>query len=440
MLDPHLIETLADRTFTAESFIKEFIMNSYEADAERVEITIYNNGEVVIEDSGKYAGMTEEDINAFLTIATRYKTKKRFTKHYKRPIAGEMGIGRLSFFKAFNVLEVETEKDGRRLRFSLSEPLFNEVARKGRVSVDIDEEPPTGKNGTKLRFMGLKDKEYQVTPEQVRRIIESQFRFLLIKTRGPFKIFVNGVEVKPRRLPSGARKIVIDRVVEGVDIKGFKAVDSKITGFIILLKEKEKDPAFRGMQLYIRGSPIGPRRSLGEFLGDKILDSVIPFDKVTGEIEAPFLRPSASRQWVDVNHISFIKFKEVMGEIAEEILEEIRQQRETKIKKLKNPSLDSARKCLEKALRYEPDLWRKGGLVSMGAYDPSDKKVTDATTPLTKLKRLLSFGSRKGAREKKKADEPRKPRTVRHVHVGSCLLYTSPSPRDLSTPRMPSSA
>ena len=27
-----------------------------------------------------------------------------------------------------------------------------------------------------------------------------------------------------------------------------------------------------------------------------------------------------------------------------------------------------------------------------------------------------------------------------HTQVGSCLLYTSPSPRDLSTSRMPSSA
>jgi len=55
----------------------------------------------------------------------------------------------------------------------------------------------------------------------------------------------------------------------------------------------------------------------------------------------------------------------------------------------------------------------------MGAYDPSDKRVTDATTPLTKLKRLFSFGGSKDARERKRGGEPKKPRTVRHVHVGS---------------------
>ena len=32
------------------------------------------------------------------------------------------------------------------------------------------------------------------------------------------------------------------------------------------------------------------------------------------------------------------------------------------------------------------------------------------------------------------------PRTTRACHVDPCLLYTSPSPRDLSTSRMPSSA
>ena len=31
-------------------------------------------------------------------------------------------------------------------------------------------------------------------------------------------------------------------------------------------------------------------------------------------------------------------------------------------------------------------------------------------------------------------------RCVEHVEAGGCLLYTSPSPRDLSTSRMPSSA
>ena len=32
------------------------------------------------------------------------------------------------------------------------------------------------------------------------------------------------------------------------------------------------------------------------------------------------------------------------------------------------------------------------------------------------------------------------PETARHIIRNSCLLYTSPSPRDLSTSRMPSSA
>eukprot|EP00831_Metopus_contortus_P061263 TRINITY_DN53105_c0_g1_i1.p4 TRINITY_DN53105_c0_g1~~TRINITY_DN53105_c0_g1_i1.p4 ORF type:complete len:109 (+),score=20.82 TRINITY_DN53105_c0_g1_i1:119-445(+) len=32
------------------------------------------------------------------------------------------------------------------------------------------------------------------------------------------------------------------------------------------------------------------------------------------------------------------------------------------------------------------------------------------------------------------------PRAGRHAHAKNCLLYTSPSPRDLSTSRMPSSA
>lgn len=357
-LDPNLIETLADRTFTAESFIKEFVMNSYEADAERVEITVYDTGEVRIEDSGEYAGMGREDVKAFLTIATRYKTKRRFTDHYKRPIAGEMGIGRLSFFKAFKMLEVETEKNGRRIRFSFSEPLFSEVARKGRAPVYIEEIPPKGVNGTSLTFLGLKSESYRLSAEKVRRIIENHFSFLLMNLRGPFRIYVNGEEVKPRTLPPGAKRILIDRVVEGVVIKGGRAEDSRVTGQIVILKEKEKDPAYQGIQLFIRGSPIGSRRSLGELAGDKTLDLSIPYEKVTGEIDVPFLKPSASRRWVDVNDYSYIKFREVMLEIAEQVKAEIQAQAERRIEKVKNAALESARKCLGKALQYENELWR----------------------------------------------------------------------------------
>ena len=32
------------------------------------------------------------------------------------------------------------------------------------------------------------------------------------------------------------------------------------------------------------------------------------------------------------------------------------------------------------------------------------------------------------------------PKAELHLHIEGCLLYTSPSPRDLSTSRMPSSA
>ena len=49
-------------------------------------------------------------------------------------------------------------------------------------------------------------------------------------------------------------------------------------------------------------------------------------------------------------------------------------------------------------------------------------------------------GCRGGATHKRQRIGVPRTRSSRHIHSNPCLLYTSPSPRDLSTSRMPSSA
>lgn len=102
--------------------------------------------------------MSPDDIKAFLLIGTPHKAQRRFTEHFRRPIADEQGIGRLSFTQLYKLVEVETEKDGRRLRFRLTEDMIDQAFP---APVDMTQHfevlELTGINGTKITCMGLKE-------------------------------------------------------------------------------------------------------------------------------------------------------------------------------------------------------------------------------------------------------------------------------------------
>ena len=59
---------------------------------------------------------------------------------------------------------------------------------------------------------------------------------------------------------------------------------------------------------------------------------------------------------------------------------------------------------------------------------------------IKRLDELHTLRESKAARTGKAIEEPIFAESQNSAKIGSCLLYTSPSPRDLSTSRMPSSA
>ena len=90
-------------------------------------------------------------------------------------------------------------------------------------------------------------------------------------------------------------------------------------------------------------------------------------------------------------------------------------------------------------IESEDDLWVLARLASNGRHLAMLGERRDTTT--------AESGSRAKAAERKKmwielrilSTEYQSYSDILRVH-GTCLLYTSPSPRDLSTSRMPSSA
>jgi len=396
------LKTFIEGNFTVYDVIKEAVQNAYQADADECHITIYPSGDLMIEDMGKYAGMGPEDFDAFFEVGTPRQRMKKYTPHYKRPVPGQFGVGRLSFYKLYKVLHVETEKDGKRWFFALTQDALERV---GEYQVEVFSQQPTGINGTKLVFMELKEGVQPLTPEKVKSFCQSAFEFLTLSSN--FKIYVNGEEIDfktPKMLKIYER---IDEEVDGVPLKDGSYGAGKIAGYIGVSKPP-LPPEQRGVQLVIMGSPIGSRRTLGELSGNRALDAKLPVDKVTGIVEASFLKPSISRQWVDTNDISYRKFAEVINRVANRLVERLNEEKITELDSVRKNAAEKAAKLLSSVLRREPSLW-PSGLVHIGAYDAGVPVISVHTRGSKRKKEGMNGGS----------GEPEQAHQVTKVHISS---------------------
>jgi hypothetical protein len=396
------LKTFVEGNFTVYDVIKEAVQNAYQADADECHITIHPNGDMEIEDRGLYAGMAPEDFEAFFVVGTPRQRQRRFTEHYKRPVPGQFGIGRLSFYKLYKVLHVETEKDGRRWLFVLTHEALEKV---GEYEVEALRQEPVGVNGTKLVFMGLREGVQPLTPERVKSFAQSSFEFLALSTN--FKIYVNGEEVDfktPKMLRIYER---VDEPVDGVSVKEGGYGTSKLTGYVGVSKSP-LSPQQCGVQLVVMGSPIGSRRTLGELAGDRGWDAELPVDRITGIIEAPFLKPSISRQWVDTNDLSYLKFADALRRIAQRLAERLNRDRLAKFDSVREAAAKKATEILTTVLRADPSLW-PSGLVHSSAYG--------ASTPMVAV--LPEAGRKMGSGRGWRSGRPERARQVAKVHVGS---------------------
>lgn len=362
--------TLFQKTYTPYSLLREFISDSYEADAEKVFVNVLGDGTIVIWDEGKHAGMSMEDVEAFVTVGTPRRRLQAYSEHYKRPISGRYGIGRFSFLRLYRRLDVETEREGARFAFSITTELLRELAKGGRPKVAARRLKPTNVNGTKFTFLEPETQSNRPTPADVRRFVESNFATLLVKPIGPFEVFVNGVKVCPKRLPRDAQVYNINEKVEAVSVKG-RVGESAVTGYIAV--SQSKLPAeIRGVQLTVSGSPIGGRMSLGEILGDRTTDARFPFERITGVVEAPFLTPSPSREKVDSSDKSYAKFKDALLKAVKTIVAEAEAREDAAVEDVKGKAMLEVQRLLESTIKNMPELWSMGGLVGADAAGEGD--------------------------------------------------------------------
>ena len=201
IVQPRIIDHLGIKMYQKPvDVISEFIANSWDADAEIVNIKI-GQDHIEIEDDG--VGMTfDECQNFYLTVGRdrRKDTGKEVSTEKKRPVLGRKGIGKFAGFGIAQKINIKTtaKETCERTEFEmdissiLEHDLRNENEKKITVienSINTQYQP-----GTKVNLLGIQDLVTNFNIDEFKS--ELARRFLLSQFYDDFSILVNG-EILP---------------------------------------------------------------------------------------------------------------------------------------------------------------------------------------------------------------------------------------------------
>ena len=158
--DKNTIDHLGIKLYSSfPPVIAELISNSYDADAENVEIRInYNDKEVTVIDDG--IGMGHEDLNqCFLVIGRNRRIAEGtgVSEGKKRKVTGKKGLGKLAVFGIANTIEVYSVKEGVKNAFSIN---YDEMKAQNEAEYNpkiiCENEKVDEKNGTIIKIKEIK--------------------------------------------------------------------------------------------------------------------------------------------------------------------------------------------------------------------------------------------------------------------------------------------
>ena len=367
-VDADFFKALPEKLYSRfEDIIRENISNFYDGDCVEVHVDRLDDGRLIFVGKGEYAGMGRDDVEAFLLLGTKYKREAKYSRHFKRRFIGQSGIGRISTFKFYRTIEVESERDGSRIRFQIGEGHLKSLA-SGSVEVPIKRLPPAGENYTKISLLDPRSRSLIPQADKIKAYIRANLAPLLRCTKGPFKIYVNGEEVKPPERGAGFR-LEFEEAVRNMEgaVKGE-----------ILASTKPFPKEEQGILLTVRFSPIA-RKSLGELAGDRSIDTLIPPERVSGYVDAPFLEPTASRDWVDEAHPGFKEFREAMRRVAAKVKGALEKREAEVLESVEKAAFEEAAKLLRRALSVDTALLQVLG----NAYADADMVVVPPPEPPT---------------------------------------------------------
>lgn len=143
-VDSRLATLLSQEYSSSERALKELVDNAWDADAERVFVTLpkpLSGDPIVIQDDG--TGMTEEELRRhYLSIATDRRSRRgERTSKKNRLVKGRKGIGKFAGLMAAATMSLETRARGRLCRFTLRLDDLSQVEDIEQLNILLHSEP-----------------------------------------------------------------------------------------------------------------------------------------------------------------------------------------------------------------------------------------------------------------------------------------------------------
>lgn len=293
---PNTIEHLGARLYsTMPPIIAELVANSLDADANNININLYDKTEKTISVSDDGIGMSFDDINnKFLRIGRNRREDKQEEQHNKtasgRLIIGKKGLGKLSFFGLANQIEITTISNGTQNSFLLDwdeimKPNQSTVSNYHPTILEYNKKVPGTPNGTKVTLRGIKRSSNFNSEE----LADSLSRYFIIDSKINIKIQRNNDS--PILLDNLRRYSRIDTefqwsIPEAVPdylLETFKE-SSKIKGSIIsTAKPIPPNSGIRGITLFSRKKLV----SLPEFFSQSTSSHFYSY--ISGWLEVDFI-------------------------------------------------------------------------------------------------------------------------------------------------------
>ena len=179
--------------------IKEFIINSWDADADKIKISV-DSEKIIFEDWG--TGI--EDLRLFWSIGNQQKSSQKLTPRFGRKPIGCRGLGKLSYVRLGEKIFVET-----RTKDKAENTTVDYKRMKFHVKPQIKKSVMLSHKGTRLTITELNK---PIDKDEVVTYIKEELYGLILpiaSKKNVIQIFVNDEKVKPE-VPHGKDKILIN--------------------------------------------------------------------------------------------------------------------------------------------------------------------------------------------------------------------------------------
>lgn len=281
-VDSRLATLLSQEYVSTERALKELIDNAWDADAERVTVTLpqpMSNTPIVVEDNG--SGMTEEELSRhYLLIASDRRARRgERTTNKQRRVKGRKGIGKFAGLMAASVMQVETWARGRFCEFTLRIEDLANVEDIEQLQLPVHaEDCDSSMHGTRITLTSLH--QGLVFPNS------DKFRQVLLQEYGREEGFAISVDGK---------KLDVDDAPGAFSEKNTDLPTVGKTNLRFAISDQKNGLRQPGITIRVGGKAVGKPGFFGLENSDDFPPKLLR--KLYGEIEADGLLPHVTAGW-----------------------------------------------------------------------------------------------------------------------------------------------